>query len=112
MFVAITNTPQRYAWGSRTGIADLLGREPSGERESSSGSEPTTGRPAFWSTTRRVLEAHLPFLLKVLAAESPLSLPAHPSPEQARAGFAREGCRRRAGGCPSRSYRDAFPSRR
>ncbi len=26
MFVAITNTPQRYAWGSRTGIADLLGR--------------------------------------------------------------------------------------
>ena len=38
----------------------------------------------------------LPFLLKVLAADQPLSLQAHPSLAQARAGFAAEeaaGCR-------------------
>ena len=34
--------------------------------------------------------ARLPFLLKLLAAEEPLSLQAHPSSEQAREGFARE----------------------
>ena len=32
----------------------------------------------------------LPFLLKILAAESPLSLQVHPTLAQARAGFARE----------------------
>ncbi len=49
----------------------------------------------------------LPFLLKVLAAEEPLSLQAHPSAEQAREGFARED----AVGIPvdsaERNYRDA-----
>ncbi len=35
-------------------------------------------------------EGHLPFLLKVLAAEKPLSLQAHPSTQQAQEGFARE----------------------
>jgi mannose-6-phosphate isomerase len=49
----------------------------------------------------------LPFLLKVLAADEPLSLQAHPSLDQARAGFARED----AAGIPrdaaNRNYRDA-----
>ena len=35
-------------------------------------------------------DGRLPFLLKVLAADEPLSLQAHPSAEQAAAGFARE----------------------
>ena len=52
--------------------------------------------------------ARLPFLLKLLAAAEPLSLQAHPTPEQARAGFARE----EAEGIPvnayDRNYRDAF----
>ncbi len=51
--------------------------------------------------------ARLPFLLKVLAAEEPLSLQAHPSAEQANEGFARE----EASGIPvdsaERNYRDA-----
>lgn len=51
--------------------------------------------------------ARLPFLMKVLAAEEPLSLQAHPSIEQARAGFSRE----EAAGIPlsaaHRSYKDA-----
>ena len=52
--------------------------------------------------------ARLPFLLKLLAAERPLSLQAHPTPEQARAGFARE----EAEGVPldafDRDYRDPY----
>jgi mannose-6-phosphate isomerase len=50
----------------------------------------------------------LPFLLKVLAAEQPLSLQVHPDDEQARRGFAAEeaaGIDRLA---PDRSYRDPF----
>ena len=50
----------------------------------------------------------LPFLLKVLAAEQPLSLQVHPDDEQARRGFAAEeaaGIDRLA---PERNYRDPF----
>jgi len=50
----------------------------------------------------------LPFLLKVLAAASPLSLQAHPTSERARTGFALEN----AAGIPldafDRNYRDRF----
>ncbi|PVZ14898.1 mannose-6-phosphate isomerase, class I [Actinomycetospora cinnamomea] len=51
----------------------------------------------------------LPYLLKVLAAEEPLSLQAHPSAEQAAAGYARE----EAAGVPrtaaERNYPDPLP---
>ena len=52
--------------------------------------------------------ARLPFLLKVLAAEQPLSLQVHPDDEQAQRGFAAEeaaGIDRLA---PERDYRDPF----
>ena len=49
----------------------------------------------------------LPFLLKVLAAASPLSLQAHPTTEQAREGFARENAAGIALDAPTRNYRDA-----
>ncbi|MEM9466849.1 MAG: mannose-6-phosphate isomerase, class I, partial [Actinomycetota bacterium] len=48
----------------------------------------------------------LPFLLKVLAAGSPLSLQSHPSIEQARAGFTRENADGIALDAPNRSFRD------
>jgi len=51
--------------------------------------------------------ARLPFLLKVLAAERPLSIQAHPDAEQARAGFARENAAGIPLDAPQRSYRDA-----
>jgi mannose-6-phosphate isomerase len=52
---------------------------------------------------------HLPFLLKVLAAETPLSLQAHPDSDQAKEGFARE---EKAGiplDAPHRNYKDPYP---
>ena len=48
----------------------------------------------------------LPFLMKVIAAERPLSLQAHPNREQARAGFADEQRRGVPLDSPERSYVD------
>ena len=49
----------------------------------------------------------LPFLMKVLAAAEPLSIQAHPSRAQARAGFARESAAGIPLDAPHRNYRDA-----
>ncbi|TFD45102.1 mannose-6-phosphate isomerase, class I [Cryobacterium sp. TMT1-2-1] len=134
MFVGISNTPRDYAWGSPTAIATLLGRERSGKPEAElwlgahAGSPSTIVDPgvaggatnlAEWiaASPERALGARLagssapprlPFLMKILAAGSPLSLQAHPSPEQARAGFALEN----EAGIPvdaaGRNYSDPF----
>jgi mannose-6-phosphate isomerase class I len=48
----------------------------------------------------------LPFLLKVLAAASPLSLQAHPSKAAAEEGFAREEASGLSCAAPTRNYRD------
>lgn len=100
-----------YAWGSRTGIAGLQGRPvPTAGPEAElwlgahPGAPATVDRagdavsltdllvaePERWLGERLVgrFGARLPFLLKVLAAEAPLSLQAHPDAEQARAGYA------------------------
>lgn len=118
MFVPIGNTPRDYAWGSTTAIAGLLGTDPSGgpEAELWLGAHPgsparvldpalTDGAPdlAAWERTH-----DLPYLLKVLAADGPLSLQAHPSPEQARAGFERENAAGLPADSPDRNYKDPF----
>ncbi|MEU7758064.1 MULTISPECIES: mannose-6-phosphate isomerase, class I [Micromonospora] len=100
-----------YAWGSRTAIAELQGRPvPSNgpEAELWLGAHPgapatvqrdgrpvsltdlLVAEPGHWLGERLVgrFGTRLPFLLKVLAADSPLSLQAHPDAEQARAGHA------------------------
>ena len=51
--------------------------------------------------------ANLPYLLKVLAADEPLSLQAHPSAAQAAEGFARENAAGIPVDAPTRNYRDA-----
>ncbi|MFF2052762.1 mannose-6-phosphate isomerase, class I [Leifsonia sp. NPDC058194] len=118
MFVRIGNTPRDYAWGSRTAIADLLGTTPSGAPEAELWLGAHAGSPArildpaqtggaadlaAWPET-----AHLPYLLKVLAAAGPLSLQAHPSSAQARAGFERENAAGLAPDSPERNYKDPF----
>src|SRR5690606_38457005 len=49
----------------------------------------------------------LPYLLKLIAAERPLSLQVHPSLERAREGFAREEAAGVPVDAPHRNYRDA-----
>jgi mannose-6-phosphate isomerase len=118
-----------YAWGSRTAIAEFTGKpSPTAHPEAELWFGAHPGDPAFLETDtgeESLLDAvrsdpegqlgtavcerfgsALPFLMKVLAAEEPLSLQAHPSAEQAAEGFTRED---RVGipmSSPIRNYRD------
>ncbi len=123
------NPIQRYAWGSRSAIADLLGAPspaPTPEAELWLGAHPSApSRVAVPDGERSLLEVieedpeehlgpdvnrqfgpRLPFLLKVLAAAAPLSLQAHPNAEQARAGYDAEEARGVPRDDPRRNYRD------
>lgn len=51
----------------------------------------------------------LPFLFKVLAADSPLSIQAHPNRTQAREGFEREEAQGIDRDDPMRNYKDSWP---
>ncbi|WP_067534835.1 mannose-6-phosphate isomerase, class I [Nocardia crassostreae] len=117
-----------YAWGSRTALAQLCGRPvPSAHPEAELwfGAHPADpAQVRINGHSRSLLDVvsadpqhelgavagefggRLPFLLKILAAEEPLSLQAHPSIEQARAGFARENHAGVAIDSPMRNYRD------
>jgi mannose-6-phosphate isomerase len=127
MFLPIDNVPRDYAWGSTSAIAELRGTTPSGgpEAELWLGAHP--GSPARIldpaaaggaQDLHEWIEAapedaglagpRLPFLLKLLAAAAPLSLQAHPSLGQARAGFARENAAGIPLDAPHRNYKDAF----
>ncbi|WP_449279591.1 mannose-6-phosphate isomerase, class I [Leucobacter sp. GX0328] len=107
MLIFIKNTPRTYAWGSRNAIPELLGEQPTGEPQAELWLGTHPGSPA--SVAKATHDPHtlidlvdsdpelygvrggpLPFLLKVLAIEAPLSLQVHPDIEQAREGFARE----------------------
>lgn len=121
----LDNPIQNYAWGSRTSLAELLGRSPSAapEAELWIGAHPKA--PSRLSDGRSLLDAihadpdgmlgadvvarfgpRLPFLLKVLAVDAPLSLQAHPDLEQAARGFAREDAAGLALDAPTRTYKD------
>ncbi|MFE7800015.1 mannose-6-phosphate isomerase, class I [Nocardia sp. NPDC057440] len=117
-----------YAWGSRTALAQLCGRPvPSAHPEAELWFGAHPADPAHVridGSMRSLLElvsadpdrelgpaapefgGRLPFLLKVLAAEEPLSLQAHPSSAQAKAGFERENLARVPFDSPMRNYRD------
>jgi mannose-6-phosphate isomerase len=116
-----------YGWGSRTVLAGLSGRDapaaepeaelwlgahPQGVAEVASGGAWVSLRDAIERSPVELLGAEcverfgaeLPFLLKVLAIERPLSLQVHPDGGQAKVGFERE---RAAGRAPEDgSYRD------
>lgn len=112
MFVEITNTPRDYAWGSTTAIPELLGTTPTGRPQAELWLGAHPGSPAklvgHAGTLADVVPGRLPFLLKVLAAASNLSLQAHPTAEQAQAGFAAENAEGIPLHAPERNYKDAF----
>jgi mannose-6-phosphate isomerase len=129
--VFLKNEIQPYAWGSRTAIPQLLGLpNPDGRPHAElwMGAHPKS--PSVVQTTEggvpldalierypgdilgtrvsTVFEGKLPFLFKVLAAEAPLSIQAHPDAFMARDGFARENRNGLALKAPERNYRDPF----
>lgn len=115
-----------YEWGSRTALPELLGTEPTGgpQAELWAGAHPAApssvdgtpldvliGRdPAGMLGAPSVdrFGPTLPYLLKVLAVEKPLSLQVHPTAEQAEAGFAAEEARGIPIGDRARTYKDPF----
>src|ERR1700685_2691091 len=124
---------QPYAWGSHTAIAALQGRRvPTAQPEAElwMGAHPSApsgvvlpggghttldamiaGDPVRALGARSVARfgGRLTFLLKVLAAETALSIQVHPSRPQAEAGFRAEGERGLAPGDKSRNYADDWP---
>jgi mannose-6-phosphate isomerase len=107
------NPVQEYAWGSRTAIANLLGLlSPSTvpQAELWMGAHPKAPSEVWvgdrWISLSELISQHpsdilgdpvserfnreLPYLFKVLAAEKPLSIQAHPTQLQAQEGFERE----------------------
>jgi mannose-6-phosphate isomerase len=127
VMVRLTGVIQPYAWGSRTAIPEFLGVEATGEPQAELwlGAHPLApstvdGEPLDKLVAqdpvsvvgRASVEAfgpRLPFLLKIIAAAQPLSLQAHPSREQAEAGYAREQAAGVPRDAPHRTYRDGWP---
>jgi len=125
----LENRIREYDWGSRTAIAELLGRPaPSAapQAELWMGAHPSAPSTALLAGERRSLlewieerpqeilgprvhakfAGRLPFLMKLLAADRPLSIQAHPDAAQAREGFASENAAGIPLDAPERCYRD------
>lgn len=119
--------PRHYAWGSTTAIPELLG-VPAGDEPIAElwfGAHASSPSPVghAGATLADLLAEDpesqlgadviarfgegLPYLLKILAAEQPLSLQVHPNREQARVGFAVEQAAGVPLDAPERCYRDA-----
>ncbi len=123
----LTGSPRAYEWGSHTTIQEFLGTptsapiaelwfgaHPSAPSAMADGA-PATDLRALLATdpaahlgedVRSRFGDGLPYLLKIIAAERPLSLQVHPNIEQARAGFAAEEVRGVPLDAPHRNYRD------
>ena len=119
MLIPLANDPRDYAWGSLSLLAELEGRAASGRPEAEVWFGDHPGDPAETHDGRTLdrwiadegadsgIDQPLPYLLKLLAAASALSIQAHPSKAQAEAGFAREEAAGIPRDAPERTYRDA-----
>ena len=125
----LNNTIQEYAWGSRTDIAELMGKPSptdSPQAELWMGAHPKA--PSMvniddnWLSLEALIDDNppdilgrktaadfsnkLPYLFKVLAAARPLSIQAHPNLSQAEEGFRRENDAGIPLDAPHRNYKD------
>jgi len=121
----LTGQIRDYAWGSLTAIPELLGADPTGEPQAEYwlGAHPLapatidgvgldqvlTEHPEWVGEPARSQFSRFPVLMKILAAEHPLSLQAHPNREQAEQGFADENHRKIPLAAPNRIYKDNWP---
>ena len=111
MILKISNTALSYAWGSRTLISDFFGIRATGGpmAEIWLGTHPSHPAQLVDEPGTDLLQKlghQLPFLLKILAADKPLSIQAHPNAKQAQEGFARENKAGIALDSPMRNYKD------
>ena len=125
LLLKLENTVQDYAWGSRESFAKILGMENPDKKPMAElwmGTHPKAPSVTETGTLDEVIsgdpetflgpaaasrfDGKLPFLFKVLAAGAPLSIQAHPSISQARAGFRRENRMKIDLGAFNRNYKD------
>lgn len=114
-FYRLRNGIKNYAWGSRTALNTLfgvpnpdeqpqaemwMGTHPAGCSEIETGSDSVSLLDAIAQSPESVLGARamdrfgqLPYLLKILAAETALSIQVHPDKRQAEEGYAQQGNR-------------------
>lgn len=125
----LKNPVQKYAWGSHSAIAELLGTRPDPDTPQAelwmgahSKAPSLVKVNNAWVSLEEIIAAHsdqmlgktvadkfqntLPYLFKVLAAARPLSLQAHPSLSQAREGYRRENESGLPLDAPNRNYKD------
>lgn len=123
----IEGRAQHYVWGSPTAIPGLLGlpatSEPYAEHwlgAHESAPSLVAGKPldaviadapraVLGAATQERFGGRLPYLMKILAADRPLSIQAHPNREEAEAGFARENAAGVPIDAPERTFRDDWP---
>jgi mannose-6-phosphate isomerase class I len=124
----LNNSIKPYEWGSPDCIPDLLGFKGGGgpQAELWMGTHPGSPSlavlpsgevslgeliagdpPRYLGEKAAAQYGVLPFLFKLLAAEKPLSVQAHPNKAQAREGFERENRAGFAPDAPDRCYRDS-----
>ncbi|MDR0998871.1 MAG: mannose-6-phosphate isomerase, class I, partial [Treponema sp.] len=124
-FYKLQNTVKHYEWGSPVHIPALLGADNSRGlpwAELWMGVHPGGPSRIGGITLGDLIAANperylgkpaakdfggLPFLFKLLAAARPLSIQAHPNPEQAREGWERENGKGIPLDAPNRNYKDA-----
>ncbi|MBU2591256.1 MAG: mannose-6-phosphate isomerase, class I [Nitrospinota bacterium] len=123
----LINSVQEYVWGSPEVIPAILGEEPDGHPKAElwMGAHPKA--PSMVSSDGKYISLSkliegdagivgdyvekrfgkkLPFLFKVIAADTPLSIQAHPNLSQAKEGFAEENRRAVPIDSPERNYPD------
>jgi mannose-6-phosphate isomerase len=126
--LVLKNSVQEYAWGSRTAIQKLLGNPPTGVpwAELWLGAHPKApsmvdfmgqwvaldflidqySSPILGQTIAGKFNNTLPYLFKILAADQPLSVQAHPGLHEAREGFLRENNLKIPLNSVTRNYKD------
>ncbi|MSZ17977.1 MAG: mannose-6-phosphate isomerase, class I, partial [Actinobacteria bacterium] len=94
MLVRITGEVKNYPWGSKDLIQEHFGlgvaRESVAEVWFGTHEAGQSKLVSSGQNLAKAIGSKLSFLVKFLAADSPLSIQVHPNAEQAKAGFAKE----------------------
>ena len=112
MLVRISGEVKNYPWGSRNLIQDHFGLGVSGQEVSEVWFGTHDGGQSKIHGSDQILSdaigSKLSFLVKFLAADSPLSIQVHPNSAQAKEGFARENAAGVSLTAPERNYKDDY----
>lgn len=107
----LDNVVQHYAWGATNDLPEFLGLAASGQpwAEVWMGTHPLGMSRVDGGRSLEEVAGELPFMMKVLAVDQPLSLQVHPNAKLAAEGFAAEDAAGIPLDAPRRSFRDPNP---